>query len=325
MPTHTSRRSVLQGATAAGVVGLAGCLDLGSGGGDDAENQTALSVPTLEFTFFARMQNAFDDAIDERDDLGGSFYDAGNSQEQQVSDLETPISQGVDFIMAAPITAEGISPVVEQANEADIPIVTIDRNIAEGDIATYVASDNVELGRRSMELCRGFVSDLSDAGEYNVVELQGTQGASVTNDRAEGASEAIDSADDLTLLDSQGADFSTEEAVSVMEDFITSHGDDIDGVYAHNDLMALGAHQAVNNADIGDVAITGIDGSEAWVEEIQEVDHYGTLAQLPEEMVRQSIDYGLQAADGEDLDDYYQIEGLEVTSENAGDYLDEYF
>ncbi len=316
---------MLKGATTAGVVGVAGCLNLGSGGDSDAENQTALSVPTLEFTFFARMQNAFEAVTDERDDLGGSFYDAGNSQEQQVSDLETPISQGVDFIMVAPITAEGISPVVQQANDADIPIVTIDRNISEGDIATYVASDNVALGRRSMELCRGFMTDLADKDQYNVVELQGTQGASTTNDRAEGGSNAVDSADDLNLLDSQGADFSTEEAVSVMEDFITSHGDDIDGVYAHNDLMALGAHQAVQSADVGDIAITGIDGSEAWVQEIQDVDHYGTLAQLPEEMVRKSVDYGLQAADGEDLDDYYQIEGLEVTSENAGQYLDDYF
>jgi len=325
MPSNTSRRSVLTGAAGAGVVGLAGCLNLGSGGGSDAENETALSVPSLELTFFARMQNAFNDLTEERDDLGGSFYDAGNSQEQQVSDLETPISQGVDFIMVAPITAEGISPVVQQANDADIPVVTIDRNISEGNIATYVASDNVALGSRSMELCYGFMTDLSDQDEYNVVELQGTQGASVTNERAEGATEAIDSTDNLTLLDSQSADFSTEEAVSVMEDFITSYGDDIDGVYAHNDLMALGAHQAINNAGVDDIAITGIDGSEAWVEEVQNVDHYGTLAQLPEEMVSQSIDFGLQAVDGEDLDDYYQIEGLEVTSENAGEYLNDYF
>ncbi|MFW6435402.1 MAG: substrate-binding domain-containing protein, partial [Halovenus sp.] len=219
----------------------------------------------------------------------------------------------------------GILLSADQANDADIPIVTIDRNISEGDIATYVASDNVALGRRSMELCYDFMSDLSDQDEYNVVELQGTQGASVTNERADGAEEAIDSTDDLTLLDSQSADFSTEEAVSVMEDFITSHGDDIDGVYAHNDLMALGAYEAIDGTDVGDVAITGIDGSEAWVEEIQDVDHYGTLAQLPEEMVEQGVDFGLQAVDGEDLDDYYPIEGLEVTSENAGEYLDDYF
>ncbi|WP_135535923.1 substrate-binding domain-containing protein [Halostella pelagica] len=324
MQSETSRRTVLRGAAAAGVVGVAGCLNLGSGD-SDAENETALSVPSLELTFFARMENAFNNITDERDELGGSFYAAGNSQEQQVSDLETPISQGVDFILVAPITSEGISPVVQQANDADIPVVTIDRNISEGDIATYVASDNVALGRRSMELCHGFMSDLSDKDEYNVVELQGTQGASTTNDRAKGGSEAIESANDLNLLDSQGAGFSTEEAVSVMEDFITSYGDDIDGVYAHNDLMALGAHQAVDNADVGDIAITGIDGSEAWVDEVQNVDHYGTLAQLPEEMVRQGVDYGLQAVDGDDLDDYYQIEGLEVTSENAGEYLDDYF
>jgi len=127
-----------------------------------------LSVPSLEFTFFARMQNAFDAAVEENDNLTGNFLDAGNSQSDQVSDLETAISNGVDFIMVSPITAEGIAPIVDQANEEDIPIVTIDRNISEGEIATYVASNNVDLGTQSMELCHGFMQEVEDKDEYNV-------------------------------------------------------------------------------------------------------------------------------------------------------------
>jgi len=54
--------------------------------------------------------------------------------------------------------------------------VTIDRNISEGEIATYVASNNVDLGTQSMELCHGFMQEVEDKDEYNVLEIQGTQG-----------------------------------------------------------------------------------------------------------------------------------------------------
>jgi len=73
------------------------------------------------------------------------------------------------------------------------------------------------------------------------------------------------------------------------------------------------------------VAVTGIDGSEVWVDTFSEDNYYGTIAQLPEEMVNQSVEAGIMAVEGEELEDYYQIEGLEVTAENADDYPSEYF
>jgi len=144
------------------------------------------------------------------------------------------------------------------------------------------------------------------------------------NDRKEGG-DAYVADNPVTLLDSQPADFSTSEALGVMEDFITNYGDEIDGVYAHNDLMALGAHQAISSSNLEDVAVTGIDGSEVWVDTFSEDNYYGTIAQLPEEMVNQSVEAGIMAVEGEELEDYYQIEGLEVTAENADDYPSEYF
>ena len=312
------RRGAVVGGTL--VVGQAGALAQ-----DQETLETVLSVPSLEFTFFVRMQNAFEQAIEEQDDLTGSFLDGQNSQPQQVSDLETAISNEVDFIMVSPITAEGIVPVVEQANEAGIPVVTIDRNTAEGEVATYVASENVQLGKRSSELLLEFMGDRADQDSYGVVELQGTPGASVTNDRTEGMREALDETDEFELLGSQTGEFQTAEALTVMEDFLTRFGDDIDGVYAQNDLMALGASRAASNAGREDLPITGIDGSEAWVETFADNEYHGTIAQLPEEMVFRSIEAGRSAVEGEELEEFIPIEGLRVTRENAQEYLDEFF
>jgi ribose transport system substrate-binding protein len=285
----------------------------------------ALSVPSLEFTLFARMQKAFNQAQSDGMIVSdSSFYDAGNNQSQQVSDVETAISNEVDFLMISAITAEGVINAIRQANEAGIPVIAIDRNVAEGDTVTYVASDNVQLGRRSTELCLQFMQSAGDQDTYNVVQLEGTPGASVTNDRGEGFSNAIDNNDSLSRLASQTGEFSTQNALSVMEDFITQYGDEIDGVFCQNDLMALGAHQALQNADMS-VPVTGIDGTEAWVELFADNDSYGTIAQLPEEMVTTAIEQATAHMAGEDVEDTIAIEGLEVTQDNASDYLGQYF
>ncbi|MDT3436013.1 substrate-binding domain-containing protein [Haloarcula sp. 1CSR25-25] len=344
------RRRFIRSSALAGTALLAGCGGSGGDGGDGGDGggesggdggttttdngmetttsgppSAALSVPSLEFTFFARMQNAFDQA--QSDGLiasDSSFYDAGNNQSQQVSDVETAISNEVDFLMISAITAEGVINAISQANEAGIPVVAIDRNVAEGETVTYVASDNVQLGRRSTELCLQFMQSAGDQDTYNVVQLEGTPGASVTNDRGEGFSNAVDNNDSLSRLASQTGEFSTQNALNVMEDFITQYGDEIDGVFCQNDLMALGAHRALQNADMS-VPVTGIDGTEAWVELFADNGSYGTLAQLPEEMVTTAIEQATAHMAGEDVEDTITIEGLEVTQDNASDYLGQYF
>jgi ribose transport system substrate-binding protein len=308
--------------------------DNGDGEGMDTETEmessgpprAALSIPSLEFTFFTRMENAFEQVKSNGDIAGEStFFDAQNSQSTQVSDVETALTNDIDFLMISPVTADGIVPAIQQANEQGVPVIAIDRNIGEGaERATYVASDNVSLGQRSTNLLLEFMTEASDADTYSVVQLEGTQGASVTNERGEGFQNAVDENDNLERLASQTGEFSTQAALNVMEDFITQYGEEIDGVFCQNDLMALGVHQALQNNDMS-MPITGIDGSEAWVQLFGDNPTYGTIAQLPEEMVNSAIARGKDVLAGESVEDTYSIDGLEVTQENASDYLDSYF
>ena len=194
MQDATTRRDLLRSGAIAGAVLLAGCGGDGDGdggngggggdggdggdgsdGGDSADGDTptetatpmsegpmttALSVPSLEFTFFARMQNAFDAAIEEGAiSEESSFSGANNNSSQQVSDLETAITNEVDFIMVSAIREDAVVSTVEDAVDQGIPVVAIDRNVASDAVATYVASDNVSLGERSTELLLQFMTD----------------------------------------------------------------------------------------------------------------------------------------------------------------------
>ncbi|ERG98227.1 MAG: ABC-type sugar transport system, periplasmic component [Haloquadratum sp. J07HQX50] len=347
MSENVHRRRFLQASAISGATLLAGCSGQSGDGTEsqqesesESESETetsspsmdesalptaALSIPSLEFTFFARMENAFNQAIS--DGLiaeESTFYDSGNSQSAQISDVETAVSNDVDFLIISAITAEGVINAIEEANAAEIPVIAIDRNVAAGETVTYVASDNVRLGERSTELCLEFMQEQSDAESYNILQLEGTPGASVTNDRGQGFQNVVNDSDNLTRLASQTGEFSTQQGLSVMEDFITQYGDEIDGVFCQNDLMGLGVHQALQNSNL-DVPVTGIDGTEAWVNRFSDNEFYGTIAQLPEKMVTESISQAKAHMAGEDVDDTIPIEGLRVTQENGGDYLDQYF
>ncbi|WP_207589443.1 substrate-binding domain-containing protein [Halomontanus rarus] len=327
--SDVDRRSFLtySGGAIGGSVLLTGYLSQGDDENDtddvpEETLETALLVPSLEFTFFARMEEAFEDAQEELN-VEGTFYDNRNDESTQASNFEDAVLGEPDFIMISPITSEGIVPSIELANDENIPVVTIDRDAEDGETATYVASDNVDLGYRSTSLCLEFMQEQGEQDTYQIVELQGTPGASVALERNEGFQEAVDEHDELEELDSQTGEFTTEDALVVTEDFITAHGDDIDGVFAQNDLMALGAQRALEAGGMDDVPITGIDGTTEWVEQILERDYYGTIAQLPEEMVFTAVEMGRRAVEGEDLEEFYPIEGLEVTQENAEEYLGE--
>jgi len=293
---------------------------------DNSTPHLALSIPTLEFTFYVRMQNAWEAAKQNgRISQESTFYDAQGDQSSQIGHIETAISNNVDVLVASPVTGEGILPGIDQANEADIPVIAIDRDFAEtSGRETYIGSDNVSLGRRSSQLLREFMSEASSDDTYNVIQLEGTPGAPNVELRGSGFQSVVDNNDDFQVLDSQTGEFTTQDALSTMNDLITRHGDDIDGVFCQNDLMCLGAHQALSDSDL-DVPITGVDGTEGWVEIFSDNQYYGTLAQLPEGMVDQAVMTSKNILNGESIQSEYVIEGLEVTQESASEYLSEYF
>ena len=190
------------------------------------------------------------------------FSDAQQKQENQIAAIRSFIAQGVDAILLAPVVATGWDAVLQEAKEAEIPVVLLDRQVdsSEDLYLTAVGSNLVHEGEVAGEWLAGEVGDR----ECRIVELQGTTGSSPAIDRKTGFENAIKDHPNLTIVRSQTGDFTRALGKEVMESFIQAEngGKDICALYAHNDDMAVGAIQAIKEAGLkpgSDILVVSID------------------------------------------------------------------
>jgi ABC-type sugar transport system substrate-binding protein len=188
------------------------------------------------------------------------FSDGQGKQENQIRALRSFIAQKVDAIVLAPLVETGWDPVLRDAKRAGIPVIITDRSIATTDeslYACFIGSDFLEEGRMAAEWLAK-----KTGGKGRIAELQGTPGSAPANDRRKAFAEGITKHPSMTIIDSQSGDFRRTGGKEVMEAFIKKHGKNIDILYAHNDDMALGAVQAIEEAGLkpgADILIVSID------------------------------------------------------------------
>lgn len=190
------------------------------------------------------------------------FADAQQKQENQIKAIRSFVAQGVDAILLAPVVATGWDSVLQEAKEAKIPVILLDRTIdAPKDLyMTAVTSDLVHEGRVAGKWLVDTVGDK----KCNIVELQGTTGSSPAIDRKKGFGEAIAKKENLKIIRSQTGDFTRTKGKEVMESFLKAEngGKNICALYAHNDDMAVGAIQAIKEAGLKpgkDILVVSID------------------------------------------------------------------
>lgn len=187
-----------------------------------------------------------------------------NAQSQfskQISDVQDLISKGADLLVVAPLNSDGWEPVLKQAAAKKIPIVTVDRQInakACEDYVSFIGSDFVEQGRRAADRMIE-----ATGGKGEVAILLGTPGNNVTTERTEGFRDRIkQKAPGLKVVFKQTGEFAREKGQQVTEQLIQSKPG-IDGIYAENDEMGLGAVNALKSAGkkAGDVKLVTVDGT----------------------------------------------------------------
>ncbi|PIF27245.1 monosaccharide ABC transporter substrate-binding protein (CUT2 family) [Acidovorax sp. 56] len=191
------------------------------------------------------------------------FSDAQQKQENQIKAIRAFIAQKVDVIAFSPVVESGWEPVLREAKAAKIPVVLTDRAVNTKDTSLYVTfmgSDFVEEGRKAG---RWLVEKMKDQkGEVNIVELQGTVGSAPAIDRKKGFEEIIKADPKFKVVRSQTGDFTRAKGKEVMEAFLKAEGKKINVLYAHNDDMAIGAIQAIEEAGMKpakDITIISID------------------------------------------------------------------
>ncbi|HWO78512.1 MAG TPA: ribose ABC transporter substrate-binding protein RbsB [Bacillus sp. (in: firmicutes)] len=270
--------------------------------GDSSETKTiGLSVSTLNNPFFVTLR---DGAEAKAKELGLEITtaDAQDDPAKQVSDIEDLIQQGVDLLIINPTDSAAIVSAIESANNANIPVITVDRSAEGGEVVAHIASDNVAGGKMAGEL---IVEQLGGSGK--VVELEGIPGSSAARERGQGFNEAIGSADGIEVAAKQTANFDRAEGLSVMENIIQSTPD-FQAVFAHNDEMALGAIEALQAAGKTDVIVVGFDATDDAVAAVEEGKMLATVAQKPELIGAMGVETAQKVLNGESVEEFIPVE-----------------
>lgn len=291
----------------------AGCQRGEGGGGDGGGQRIGLSISTLNNPFFVSLRDGAQQAADEAG-VELIISDAQNDAATQQDDVQNFVTQQVDAILVNPVDSEAVVPAVQAANQADIPVIALDRGASGGEIATLIASDNVEGGRLAGEELIELV------GSGPVAQLEGIPGASPTRDRGQGFEEAINAQDAVELVASQTANFDRAEGLNVTENILQS-SPEIKGIFAQNDEMALGAVRALGNRAGTDVKIVGFDAVEDALKAIQDGKMNATVAQQPDRIGSLGVENAMKVIEGESVDENIPVPVKLVTEENVSEFL----
>ena len=172
----------------------------------------------------------------------------------QIEDIKYFIHKKVDLLIVAPNEADAITPVIEQAFDAGIPVVLVDRKIRSNKYTAYVGANNYEIGK---QVGNYIINRLH--GKGNIIEITGLHGSTPAVERHKGMMESLKNAPEIKIIASADAGWFKDKAENLL-DSILAHHTDIDLVFAQNDRMAIGAFQAAAaQGREKDILFVGID------------------------------------------------------------------
>jgi ribose transport system substrate-binding protein len=252
--------------------------------GQQKNLRIAFSIPGFKFPFFRIMETGAKAEATKLGNVTIVSHDGGDDDATQLSLCESAVASGLDGMVIAPRTTEGLANCFKALKSKNIPVVTVDRRAANADDALgHIGADNVKGGE---EAGKFIVKQLNAKG--NVIELLGTPGASPAIDRSKGFNNIVKTNANIKVVASQTANFDSAKALQVMEDILTKLGatkdkPGFDALFAANDDMALGAIEAIKarGIDPKKVTIVGFDALEAALQSIEKGELTATIDQFP--------------------------------------------
>jgi ribose transport system substrate-binding protein len=302
--------------------------DSGAESSETGETVTiAASVPPTDHGWLGQIAAKAQEAADQWDDVEFRLVEAADA-DSQASQIQTLINDEPDALVVLPYDGEQLTPVAEQAMEAGIPVINVDRLFASPDAArATILGDNYEIGVKAAE----YIAAQLDC-EGNVVEIQGIAGISVTTDRTQGFADTIEElcGDGINIVAQQPADFLPDMGLEVMEAVLQAN-DDIDAVYTHDDDMAEGVVAAIENAGREDeMILTGAGGSCAAFDRIEAGGLYAATYLYSPTMAGSAVNMARLIAQGRGFSDLIEPEvpsqvvvpPTEVSQDNVDDLRD---
>ncbi len=257
--------------------------------------------------------------------------DAGGDLNNQVNQIEDMVTKGVDGLMIMPLDAAGIVAVINKVHEetdGKLPIITsnVMTDPPELDSLIGFAGPNSYLEGRLMG--EAYVKYLDENGIDTITycHMTGTAGYSAAIDRQNGFDDQIaemGAADRFILLDLQPGDWSPDKAQNITENWLTTFGDELEMIYAHNDGMGIGICNALQNAGLerGQIITNGCDGQTEAVQLIQEGWMLFTVFQSPATDAATSMEVMENILNGKKVDYYTYMETPIIDKDNADSYL----
>lgn len=278
----------------------------------------AFSVPGLNFPFFVHMMNLAEQHAAE---IGGIEFipldgqqNGAPSSTKQSADLEAVTAQDIDGIVISPNDADALAPAIQEAIDAGIVVVTVDRNVTDATTLAHVGADNVRGGELQGEY---LVELLPDGGD--IFELQGQPGATPAIDRHTGLNNILSQHDTIKVVVSQTAQFQRNQAVTVMEASLASNPEP-KAVVCANDDMAFGVAEVAEGQGLA-IPIIGFDALPEALQAIQDGSMAATIEQFPGGQATQAIDilvaFLRDGTEPAEHDTY--LEPILLTADNLGE------
>ena len=246
-----------------------------------------LSVPAMNFPFFVHMMN---DGLKAEADKQGLSYIESDGQDQapkQTADIEAALAKGVKGIVLSPHSVDAMAPALQEAIDAKVPVVTIDRRVPSvTEILAHVGADNVKGGE-----AQGNLIVKMFPGGATIVNLQGTPGASPAIDRNKGLHNVLDKAGDkYKIVAEQTANFHRDEGLKITESLLAGMSAPPQVINAANDDMALGAIEAVKARNLKGVVIIGFDALPEALGKVRDGELTATIEQFPAKQSATAVD-----------------------------------
>jgi len=288
-----------------------------------AQDGEGLTIGFSQIGSESAWRTAFTEAVKAEAEARGInllFSDAQQSQENQIAAMRAWLAQGdVDAIVLAPVLESGWDDVLQEAADAGVPVVIVDRNVDSDPslFVTRVSSDFVHEGRLAAAWLAAATS-----GKCNIVELYGTVGSAAAEDRADGFRQVIDLFDNMNIIVSETGNFVRTEGKAVMESILSSTDPaDICAVFAHNDDMAIGAIEAIKEAGLvpaQDILIVSVDAIPDIFDSLDAGETNATV-ELSPFMGGPAFDAAIAYLNGEELPKWIPVGGGLYTSRAAYD------
>ncbi len=263
--------------------------------------RVAFVMKTLNHPFFLDMQRGAEDAAKRLDvDLVVQAAEREIDVEKQMQIIENLIQTGVQALCVTPSGSKEIASAIAKANRAKIPVVVADTRVdpkaaqdAQLTLASFIGSDNYEGGRLAGEHLVKVRQ-----GKGTVAILEGIPGHETGDSRLRGFRDAVKASPGITIVASQPANWERDQGFTVFQNILQANPS-LDAVFACNDLMALGAIEAIAAAGrTGKITVIGFDALEDARKAIAAGTMDASVAQSPREMGRMAVEAAVQVIKG---------------------------